>query len=838
MRRILTGLRLVAVAVLALGIVLPPSGIAVATNQAIPAITVSSESTAPVVDVPLHPGGRDVLILLDTSGSMSDQDSSGKVKIASAKSAILQQLQQVPPTARVGLMTFPASNGSTKSGCNPARLQLPVANSSVGDMGTTLGALPAPDGGTPTSDAMLQAAQYLKNNGLTDATIVLVSDGESNCGANPCDTAKQLRLDNIHLAVNTVGFNISDEGQKELQCVASAAGGTYVDAKDSSKLNQVLKEQFGSGLSIDVSSPASPVPMLNESVGVAVTVTEASGHSAANVQLTVRDTDPSAGTYVNRPVMALGNFGPGISLKTDWSIHPPTNPKLDKSTYRVSVTADGMPATTKDFSITYSHDQPTGSNLQGSLKDFKNVVVLGDSYSSGEGAGDTARPYFREGNNQDIACHRTKNQYANWLFSPEQVRIIACSGAVSRNVTQQGQHNEPSQLAQLKDMLASGYRPDAIFLSITGNDIGFSDIATGCAQSALKTVVADAKDIATVQPLANPLASCAASKISGAAYTAVGALVDKVPDSVAAVLESTSQAFKNVAPTPPIIVLKYPELLAREPNTPLRCTGIQPVQLVTLGNAFRDFSSLQNRLNDKISAGVAAAAATGVPAYIAGTDTSIPAGHNLCSADPWFVPVTAYGVSVGSPEMMHPNVAGHKAIAAKLNTWAGQFGTQLKASSTSLGDSPAWKSATLQWWPTASEITVPLNQPGAVSVGQDIHGHAIIHVTGGAPLTGATIYVHSSPVVLGHVQLDDHGNGTLDVDLSSTDIPPGNHTLEALGTAANGQAVVGSVPVKVPQPFPTVFWILGVASLGMLVWAAIILRRRQPDGRNAKNTDG
>ncbi|WP_306972471.1 VWA domain-containing protein [Arthrobacter bambusae] len=786
------------------------------------------ESTAPAVDVPLHPGGRDVLILLDTSGSMSDQDSSGKVKIAAAKSAILQQLQEVPPTARVGLMTFPAASGSSKSGCTPAHLQLPVANSSVAEMGTILGALPAPDGGTPTSDAMLQAAQYLKNEGLTDATIVLVSDGESNCGGNPCDTAKQLRSDNIHIAVNTVGFNISDQGQKELQCVASAAGGTYVDAQDSSKLNQVLKEQFGSGLQISVSAPTGPVPMLNESFGVAVTVTEATGHSAANVQLTVRDTDPTAGTYVNRPVMSLGNFGPGTSLKTDWLIHPPTNPKLDKSTYRVSVTADGTAAMTKDFSVTYSHEQPTGADLQGSLKDFKNILVLGDSYSSGEGAGDATRPYFREGNNQDIACHRTKNQYANWLFSPEQVRILACSGAVSRNVYEQGQHNEQSQLAQLKDMLASGYRPDAIFLSITGNDIGFGDIANGCAWSAIKAVGSDAKDIATLQPLTNPLASCAASKVSGAAYTAVGVLVDKVPDSVATVLERTSQVFDNVAPTPPIIVLKYPELLAREPNEPLKCGGIQPFQLEILGNAFRDFSALQTRLNDKVSAGVAAAAAKGIHAYIAGTDTSIPPGHNLCSSDPWFVPATAYGASVGSPEMLHPNVAGHKAIAAKLNTWAGQFGTQLKPASTSLGASPTWKSATLQWWPTASEITVPLNQPGAVSVGQDIHGKTIIHVTGGAPLTGTTIYVHSSPIVLGHVQLDEDGNGSLDVDLNSTDITPGNHTLDALGTAVNGQAVVGSVPVTIPQPFPTVFWILGLIGLSMLVWAVIIFRRRQP----------
>ncbi|QCO97310.1 VWA domain-containing protein [Arthrobacter sp. 24S4-2] len=171
-------------------------------------------AASPESPLPIGPGGRDVLILLDTSGSMADKDRSGTVKIGAAKNAILQQMQELPVSARLGLMTYPSKSGSTKSGCRPPQLRLPVSSSSLTDMSPALGILPPPDGGTPTSDAMIGAAQYLKNEGLTDVTIVLVSDGESNCGATPCNTAKQLKSENVHLAVNTVGFDISPKDSR------------------------------------------------------------------------------------------------------------------------------------------------------------------------------------------------------------------------------------------------------------------------------------------------------------------------------------------------------------------------------------------------------------------------------------------------------------------------------------------------------------------------------------------------------------------------------------------------------------------------------------------------
>ncbi|MEV7605696.1 VWA domain-containing protein [Paenarthrobacter sp. NPDC089322] len=782
-------------------------------TTALPATATTPSPPVPAVpatEKPYRPAGRDVLILLDTSGSMEDHDNKDVAKIAAAKGAILEQIKHVPLDARIGLMTYPSATTRPTANCPSAKLQLPVSNSSITSMGSTLATLPKPDGGTPTSQAMLDAAAYLRSEGLTEVTIVLVSDGESNCGDNPCETAKKLKSENINVIVNTVGFDISTSGQSELECVAQASGGRYASAQNSDDIKQVIQNQLGNGLSLEIAAPAGTIPMFEESFSVGVTVSVAAGHSAAGVQLQITDKDSTSGSTVQRPVMSLGNLGSGASIPTRWLIRPPTNPLLNKTTYQVVLKSNGRIAVTRDFDIFFDHDYTTGANLSGTLQDFKNVVVLGDSYSSGEGAGTPDRPYFLVGD-QAEKCHRTKNQYANWLFSPERVRILACSGATTLNVYRQGQHGEPSQLDQLRTILDTGYRPDAIFLSITGNDIGFGHIAKSCAISAL-----------TAAPTAptsggDPLASCSASPKSGESYLAVQELVRSVPGYMFTVLKHTSQVFEQRGiPTPPIIVLKYPELLARNTNTPLRCDGTQPFQTGALAAAYGPFAKLQKQLNEAVDEGVAYAVRHfKTPAYTTTTDRAVPPAHNMCSADPWFVPLTFKGVT--SPEALHPNVQGHQAMAAAINSWAAREGDKLKPATTSVGVDAWWKKATVQWWPTESNIYVDLNQPeqSAVPTVKDAYGRTVIHVSGGEALSGTTIYVKSKPLVLGSVQLDSDGKGTLTIDLQATDLPAGNHTINVLGTTSEGRPVVATVPITLEQPFPLPFW--GIALLALVL---------------------
>lgn len=76
-------------------------------------------------------------------------------------------------------------------------------------------------------------------------SIVLVSDGEATCAPpEPCDVAKELKQQGIDLTIHTIGFKVNDVVRGQLSCIAAATGGTYVDADDSTQLEQKLDSGF------------------------------------------------------------------------------------------------------------------------------------------------------------------------------------------------------------------------------------------------------------------------------------------------------------------------------------------------------------------------------------------------------------------------------------------------------------------------------------------------------------------------------------------------------------------------------------------------------------------
>lgn len=126
------------------------------------------------------------------------------------------------------------------------------------------------------------------------------------------------------------------------------------------------------------------------------------------------------------------------------------------------------------------------------------LVVLGDSYMSGEGAD----VYFREdadGDGSDDGgenrCHRAPTAWAAIAGQTDRLfargLIFACSGATTRNVrfdtdhdgddTEHAQFNEPgTQLDQAKNYAAGLRDNDLVVLNLGGNDAGFSTIGAMC----------------------------------------------------------------------------------------------------------------------------------------------------------------------------------------------------------------------------------------------------------------------------------------------------------------------------------------------------------------------
>lgn len=124
--------------------------------------------------------------------------------------------------------------------------------------------------------------------------------------------------------------------------------------------------------------------------------------------------------------------------------------------------------------------EPTG--------DERTLVALGDSYISGEGAGDFYAGTNDKGSNE---CRRSAHAYAELMTAdelPEPARFddvifLACSGATAEQVTTVDQFpGIGSQLDQLQAAVKGGSAQQVglVILSIGGNDAGFGDIGQAC----------------------------------------------------------------------------------------------------------------------------------------------------------------------------------------------------------------------------------------------------------------------------------------------------------------------------------------------------------------------
>lgn len=182
------------------------------------------------------PAADDSLIMvLDSSGSMAGADGSGSTRIESARKAVNTVVDTLPDGHRTGLRVYGAGK---PHGCDDTQLAEPVVPLDRDAMKRAVAAV-QPKGDTPTALALTRAAGDLPKDGRR--TILLISDGESNCGApKPCDVAAQLAGDGIGLRIDTIGFQVKGAAREELECVARAGHGAYYDAPDAAALARQL----------------------------------------------------------------------------------------------------------------------------------------------------------------------------------------------------------------------------------------------------------------------------------------------------------------------------------------------------------------------------------------------------------------------------------------------------------------------------------------------------------------------------------------------------------------------------------------------------------------------
>ncbi|MFT4229119.1 MAG: VWA domain-containing protein [Microbacterium sp.] len=179
-----------------------------------------------------------LVLLLDSSGSMADPDTSGAPRIDAARAALRTAIGSLDDDQQVGFRVFGAKEREdSPTHCTDSQLVVPIG---AGNRDALLAATEGyqPWGETPIGYGLQQAGDDLGTTG--QRSILLVSDGISTCDPDPCVVAAKLRAQGIDLTINVVGMNVDAKARSQLQCIADAGGGSYFDAHDAESLGDAM----------------------------------------------------------------------------------------------------------------------------------------------------------------------------------------------------------------------------------------------------------------------------------------------------------------------------------------------------------------------------------------------------------------------------------------------------------------------------------------------------------------------------------------------------------------------------------------------------------------------
>ncbi|MDR2252837.1 MAG: VWA domain-containing protein, partial [Bifidobacteriaceae bacterium] len=561
-------------------------------------------------------GNRPLVLVMDISGSMAGD------RITEAKSAMTGIVKEQPVGAEIGLYTYPGGDQGS-DGCYAGQFIIPVAP--ITGVGSLLDAIDhiQTTGDTPTGSALAAVVDRLDEEGHTGATILLVSDGESNCGPPPCEEAAQIAARGFEITVPTVAFDISDSGRAELACISQATGAlTYeVSGADQGELWDLIEDLSMATIAptVNVASATATDSVLT----VEITLTNPSARDVAAAQFTVRATGAGVATRVTPAAnIAVGNIPPGASV-----------------TRAVEVTVTGGAGSVELDVIAW------GSNVSGVEvadsfrvvpeedidyepgelvdKSSKPSVTLGDGFAgtaddadrSGGSSGTAGDGIVYQDSVLGLAQAAGADQGADGGVSRAQV------GATTRNLLDTPLDGQPPQLTDLPA------DPGNAILTIGAEDVGLSHLLRQCA----------AEDCAPDSAaFANAIRAAQEIDWAGIYRSVAGAL------GVAA------------GRSTPLLVPAYPYLFPED-------RGRSCSAEYSAGEA-QAFNSLVAHLNSAIEAGVAAAAKDGFEVYfVRDTAYALRSGPTLCADVPGLA-LTEVGAALSD--------AGARALGKGLALWS------------------------------------------------------------------------------------------------------------------------------------------------------------------------
>jgi hypothetical protein len=182
----------------------------------------------------------DYAIVLDCSGSMSEQTSDGSVKMDAAKRVIADLVANMPETLRVSLVVFGHDKEQNCHAVKVARALGPLGPTGKAPLIEQIKVL-KPMGTTPIAQALEAAGRELAKADA-NCRLVLLTDGKETCGGDPADVASRLagRL-KLHFGVNVIGFDVQSDERASLVEIARAGKGNYYNAQSAAELTEIFR---------------------------------------------------------------------------------------------------------------------------------------------------------------------------------------------------------------------------------------------------------------------------------------------------------------------------------------------------------------------------------------------------------------------------------------------------------------------------------------------------------------------------------------------------------------------------------------------------------------------
>ena len=180
---------------------------------------------------------EDAIIVFDSSGSMSQPTESGATRMDLARMAAHQVIPLAAQSRNLGLVVYGPGD---KDRCQKLSLEVSPHSAAAQEILDAIDKTKA-EGETPLSSAVEAAAEALDYT-RKPAVIVLLTDGEENCGRYPCQIAHELKSKAHKLTVHVIAFRLHPRSFRALSCLSRENGGLLLPANTMEQLTEALSQ--------------------------------------------------------------------------------------------------------------------------------------------------------------------------------------------------------------------------------------------------------------------------------------------------------------------------------------------------------------------------------------------------------------------------------------------------------------------------------------------------------------------------------------------------------------------------------------------------------------------